>query len=145
MLGCRAALLGGVAGPCSIDSAACPARCERDLIKMKFKLIELNPLGHNRKVVLDKLPAVLGRSSSSQILVADQWVSRRHCELDEVDGVLVVRDLGSRHGTYVNGMRVSEARLLPDDKLTVGLTSFVASYRVGVRSARPADCLATDR
>ncbi|MGI6415562.1 MAG: FHA domain-containing protein [Thermoguttaceae bacterium] len=76
---------------------------------MKLKLIELNPLGHNRKVVLDKLPAVLGRSSSSQILVADQWVSRRHCELNEVDGVLVVRDLGSRHGTYVNGMRVSEA------------------------------------
>ncbi|MDD4269953.1 MAG: FHA domain-containing protein [Pirellulales bacterium] len=112
---------------------------------MKVKLIELNPLGHNRKVVLEKLPAVLGRSSSSQVLVEDQWVSRRHCQLDEVGGLLVVRDLGSRHGTYVNGMRVAEARLLPDDKLTVGLTSFVASYRGGFRAARPAGCLATDR
>ena len=68
-------------------------------------------------------------------------VSRRHCQLDEVGGLLVVRDLGSRYGTYVNGMRVAEARL-PDDKLTVGLTSFVATG--AAFAARPAGCLATE-
>lgn len=120
-------------------------RCIPLRTKMKVKLIELNPLGHNRKVVLEHLPAVLGRSSDSQVTVEDQWVSRRHCELDEVDGVLVVRDLGSKHGTYVNGMRVAEAPLLPEDKLTVGLTSFVAVYRGSVRVACPAACLAANR
>lgn len=101
---------------------------------MRVKLIELNPFRRSRKVVLDDLPAILGRSSQSQVPVEDQWVSRRHCELHEVDGLLVVRDLGSKHGTYVNGKRISEARLLPDDKLTIGMTSFVASYHGNARS-----------
>ena len=70
----------------------------------------------------------------------DQWVSRRHCELNELNGILVVRDLGSKHGTYINGMRVSEAPLLPEDKLTVGLTSFVACYRGSDWSNRPLAC-----
>lgn len=103
---------------------------------MKVKLIELNPLRGHRKVVLGCLPAVLGRSRQAEVPVNDQWVSRRHCQLEESDGVLVVRDLGSKHGTYVNGIRVSEARVMPEDKLTVGLTSFVASYRGSAKPAR---------
>ena len=41
---------------------------------------------------------------------------------------LLVRDLGSRHGTYVNGQQVTEARLAPGDELCIGLTHFLAEY-----------------
>lgn len=95
------ALRGGLAGSRRLRPRI-GRSCEPHPTKMKVKLIELNPLGHKRKVVVETLPAVLGRCNSSQILVEDQWVSRRHCELNELNGILVVRDLGSKHGTYIN-------------------------------------------
>lgn len=103
---------------------------------MKVRLIALSSLEHDRKLELVGPPVVLGRCNDVDLKIDDRWVSRRHCELAERDGVLVVRDLGSTHGTYVNGRRVSETRLRPDDKLTVGMTSFVASYRLAARLAR---------
>ena len=103
---------------------------------MKVRLIALSSVEHDRKLVLDGHSIVLGRCSEADVRIDDRWVSRRHCELAECDGVLVVRDLGSTHGTFVNGRHVSEARLRPEDKLTIGLTSFVASYRPAGRLAR---------
>jgi hypothetical protein len=55
-------------------------------------------------------------------------VSERHCEIDEVDGRLRVRDLESRAGTFVNGVQVSVAPLLPGDRLTVAQSDFVVVY-----------------
>lgn len=54
---------------------------------------------------------------------------RRHCGIDQINGMLVVRDIGSRDGTFVNGERVAQAHLLhAPDKLTVGLSSFRLGY-----------------
>ncbi len=105
---------------------------------MKVRLVALSSVDHDRKLSLDGHPVVLGRSPEADVKIDDRWVSRRHCELSEMDGMIVVRDLGSTHGTYVNGRQVSEARLRPDDKLTIGMTSFVASYcyHAAIRLAR---------
>ena len=64
----------------------------------------------------------------ADVRVRDQWVSRRHCQLDLRDGVLVVRDLGSKHGTWVNHRRVEEATVLPGDELNIGVTTLRADY-----------------
>lgn len=74
---------------------------------------------------LDDLPIVLGRSPEAGIRVADRWASRNHCEISKKDGVLCVRDLASTHGTLLNGQLITESALVPGDKLTVGLTSFM--------------------
>jgi pSer/pThr/pTyr-binding forkhead associated (FHA) protein len=103
---------------------------------MKVRLIALSSVEHDRKLALNGHSVVLGRCPEADVRIDDRWVSRRHCELVESDGMLVVRDLGSTHGTFVNGRQVTEARLRPEDKLTVGLTSFVASYRAATRLAR---------
>ncbi len=103
---------------------------------MKVRLIALSSVESDRRLSSKDLPFVLGRSADVDVTIEDQWVSRRHCELVESDGMLVVRDLGSTHGTFVNGRQVSESRLRPDDKLTIGMTSFVASYRVAARMVR---------
>ena len=55
-------------------------------------------------------------------------MSRVHCEISEIDGILLVRDLDSHNGTLVNGEHIKEAHLLPGDRLTVGLTSFEVQY-----------------
>lgn len=61
-----------------------------------------------------------GRNSEAGILLDDVTVSRHHASFAVTDGVLVVRDLGSTNGTYVNGRRVDEARLDPGDEVIVG-------------------------
>lgn len=46
---------------------------------------------------------VLGRSSDNQIVIRDDRASRRHAEISLRNGNWIVRDLGSRNGTQVNG------------------------------------------
>ena len=62
-------------------------------------------------------------------MIVASRVSRVHCEISEINGTLLVRDLGSRNGTAVNGEYVKEAHLLPGDRLTVGLTKFEVRYK----------------
>lgn len=80
------------------------------------------------EIVLADFPVRLGRRAGAGVFVPDRWVSRDHCEIVWVDDVLTVRDLGSKHGTYVNGHAVTECELHPGDELSVGLSRFVIQY-----------------
>jgi pSer/pThr/pTyr-binding forkhead associated (FHA) protein len=80
-------------------------------------------------LVLKQLPATVGRSSKADVRLTDRWVSRIHCEISEINGTLVVRDLESSNGTSVNGQYVEEALLLPGDRLTLGISSFHVRYQ----------------
>jgi pSer/pThr/pTyr-binding forkhead associated (FHA) protein len=62
----------------------------------------------SKGVVTLKLPAQIGRHRDAALKIAHRTVSRKHCELFEVDGLLMVRDLGSLNGTYVKGRRVND-------------------------------------
>lgn len=79
-------------------------------------------------IVRNRLPLTVGQSPDSDIRLDSHWVSRYHCEITSVKGTLVVRDLGSMLGTFVNGISVTTAVLRPGDKLTVGDTSFLVNY-----------------
>jgi predicted component of type VI protein secretion system len=74
------------------------------------------------------LPAILGRGPDATVLIKHPTVSRVHCEITDKDGILVVRDLRSKNGTFVGGQRISEAELRPGDILTVGPLTFRAIY-----------------
>jgi len=52
-------------------------------------------------------------------------VSRRHCQFNRDEGVLKIRDLGSRNGTYLNGKRIDEAVIQAGDYIEVGPLKFV--------------------
>jgi predicted component of type VI protein secretion system len=96
---------------------------------MKVKLVAVRPRSAKRTIVLDELPVVVGRDPDAHISLDDSWVSRQHCEIDENEGALVIRDLRSRNGTFVNGRRVQEEELAPGDRLTIGIASFQVQYR----------------
>ena len=73
--------------------------------------------------------AIAGRSSSVHIVLNDTQVSRRHAELRAEGNTLMVRDLGSRNGTYVNGVRLTAPHTLrPGDWLRIGNTSFQVQW-----------------
>jgi pSer/pThr/pTyr-binding forkhead associated (FHA) protein len=88
---------------------------------MSFRLLVHHPSACD-EVPLPKFPIVLGRGPNAAIRLGDRWVSGCHCELDLVDGELVIRDLGAKHGTYVNGQPVAERQLRVGDEIRVGLT-----------------------
>jgi len=75
--------------------------------------------GH-RVVVLDKPAFTIGRRSANDLQLTGTDVSRDHAEILRNDGQYLVRDRGSRCGTYVNGAQVTEKRLSHGDRIQVG-------------------------
>jgi pSer/pThr/pTyr-binding forkhead associated (FHA) protein len=66
---------------------------------------------------------VVGRQSGNDVVVPDEQVSRKHAEIEERGGVLVVTDLNSSNGTFVNGTRISSPQTLrAGDTVQVGTT-----------------------
>ena len=65
---------------------------------------------------------VIGADPRAELVLADPALSKFHCELRLVDGVTVVRDLGSRNGTFVDGVPVIEAPLRDGSIVSVGRT-----------------------
>ena len=91
----------------------------------------------------------VGRHDDCQFRIKSSQVSRRHCELFEKKGLLLVKDLGSSNGTFVNGKRIQDQRVLePGDELMIGqVTLKVAKVGTAVPGppARPARSRATRR
>jgi predicted component of type VI protein secretion system len=77
-----------------------------------------------------RLPAVIGRSRSTDVRLGHPLVSRHHCEVFEADGILMVRDLGSLNGTFVGNTRIAEQAIpiQPGEVFTVGPVSLRAEY-----------------
>jgi len=61
-----------------------------------------------------------GRNTAATLFLDDITVSRHHAAFHVREGRLLVEDLGSTNGTYVNGKRVEEAALSPGDEVIIG-------------------------
>jgi pSer/pThr/pTyr-binding forkhead associated (FHA) protein len=74
-----------------------------------------------RSYPVGRLPALIGRGSEAGVaLDGDITVSRRHAEIYAQHGALRIRDLGSSHGTQVNGFNIQDKSLEIGDRITVG-------------------------
>ena len=67
----------------------------------------------------------VGRSARAEFIVEAALVSRLHCRLTtDAAGTLLVEDLESTNGIFVNGAKVASAHLVPGDVLSVGRVDF---------------------
>ncbi|MBX3252380.1 MAG: diguanylate cyclase [Myxococcales bacterium] len=90
-------------------------------------------LGETHELVGD--PDV-GRTSEASIHLADSEVSRRHARFFVENGRVVVEDLNSTNGTFVNGERVSRRALDDGDKIQIGTTTILKfSYHDAIDQA----------
>lgn len=75
-----------------------------------------------KRYLLTSETTVLGRGNESDIVVDDTGVSRRHIEIRRTPRGVVVTDLGSTNGTFVEGNRITAATLVDGNTVTMGRT-----------------------
>ena len=76
---------------------------------------------------------VIGRGTGADIIVDDPAVSRMHTAIEFSDAKFLLKDLGSKNGTFLGGRSINEATLAHGDTFQIGSTvlEFVLSDRPG--------------
>jgi pSer/pThr/pTyr-binding forkhead associated (FHA) protein len=92
---------------------------------MDVKLVLLKKNGSHKFFSLPDSVTVIGRRHSCDLCIPLMAVSRKHCQLNYDGGVLKIRDLDSRNGTYLNGNRINEAVIKAGDSIKIGPLTFV--------------------
>ena len=98
-------------------------RAQPRLLVHRLRLVVQAGADAGASVLSEGKPIVIGTHESCDLVLDDRAVSRFHCEVLLVDGSPVIRDLGSRNGTWVNGVPVLHAPLLKDALIALGRTT----------------------
>jgi hypothetical protein len=96
-------------------------------------LREIRPDGSSRSLVVGGRPLTIGRAPDNGLVLADSRASRHHARLYGRSGALVLTDLGSTNGSWVNDRRIDEMALGEGDQIRIGDTILV------VESVEPID------
>lgn len=74
-----------------------------------------------RRIKLDKPSLVAGRIAPADLVLDSTMVSRKHCRFDLYGERMMLTDLGSTNGTFVNGARIAGETALEDGaQITIG-------------------------
>ncbi|MCA9664307.1 MAG: DUF4388 domain-containing protein [Myxococcales bacterium] len=77
---------------------------------------------------------IIGRSSDLDMVLVEDMVSRKHAKISTNGGQVIIQDLGSTNGTFVNGEKIKRVRLREGDRILIG-TSIIKLVSVdGVSS-----------
>ncbi len=95
------------------------------LTAMQAVVLRVEEDGRTR-TVRAPVPITIGRAPSATLVVSDAQVSRVHARIDVLDGLLSVRDLDSRNGTFVNARPIDGPVPLGEgDEIDVGTIRIV--------------------
>jgi predicted component of type VI protein secretion system len=92
-------------------------------MQVKLKLLKGSHAGKEIKVPAPK--CLIGRNDDCHLKPQSEAVSRRHCVIITTNSEVMIRDLNSRNGTYVNGEKITgDTVLLNGDQVKVGPLEF---------------------
>jgi hypothetical protein len=92
---------------------------------MLVKLRVMQGAQAGREVIIPVAEFVIGRGEECHLRPRSDAISRRHCVIVVNDKEVVLRDLGSKNGSYVNGQRVEGSCVVqPGDQVQVGPLQF---------------------
>ena len=77
-----------------------------------------------KRFALTKKTVTVGRGPQCDLQILTHFVSREHARITVTGGNVVIEDLGSRNGVYVNAVRVERHSLQQGDLITIGETQF---------------------
>ncbi len=110
---------------------------------MELKLIVLAGAKEGTQIPLKKDKFIIGRASECTLRAGSSAISRRHCAIVRKDDAWLVRDLGSRNGTFLNDCAVeTPTPLKVGDEIRVGPLHFRVEQLLkaaeGSQAAQPA-------
>src|SRR6201982_1767638 len=73
-----------------------------------------------KNIVLNRTPFTVGRKVDKDLVIADPRVSRDHAQIMQDGQEFFLVDLGSKHGTFVNGERIQRQKLERGERLEFG-------------------------
>jgi hypothetical protein len=88
-------------------------------------LREIRPDRTTRTIEFDGRPLTIGRGAENEIVLRDARASRHHARIDSRRGSLVLTDVGSTNGSFVNDRRVDSVALGEGDRIRLGTTVLV--------------------
>ena len=87
---------------------------------------------------LDQDLLTLGRDPGSDIVINDPQVSRQHARITCQGELILIEDLGSTNGTFVNGMRLTGPHTLANgDVISLGDAATLTYYGAGIATTEP--------
>jgi FHA domain-containing protein len=86
---------------------------------------EIRPDRSSRTLAFDGRPLTIGRADDNGLVLRDGRASRHHARIDVRRGSLVLTDLGSTNGSWVNDRRVESIALGEGDQVRLGLTTLI--------------------
>ncbi len=92
---------------------------------MQVRLVTFGKKGNRKEFPVQNGPVVIGRKVDADLRIPLNEISRDHCVVSLTNGKLVVRDLKSSNGTFVNSQKIQEATLKAGDRMSVGPVEFV--------------------
>ncbi len=91
-----------------------------------LQIISGHDVGKRLKVLQ---PCIIGRASDCDLILTDRTISRHHLIVRPLGGGLMIRDLGSRNGAFLNGHRIKDDELVKHgDVILVGETFISVQY-----------------
>ncbi len=109
-------------------------------MQVSLKVLSGNHEGKDIPIKDEKF--FVGRSDACQLRPKSESVSRKHCVIVQKDGRVLLLDLKSRNGTFVNDKQLSsdKAKILKSgDKLRIGQLEFEISIEVGIANAKKSE------
>src|SRR5262245_65132377 len=91
----------------------------RDPAIMIVKLVVIQGSTKVKEVTLRRPRTVAGRKKGCKLRISSELVSRIHCSFIRTPTRLSIKDLSSSNGTFVNGVRVTEAALKDGDVVQI--------------------------
>lgn len=91
---------------------------------MDVVLVYFKRDGERKDFPLESEKIVIGRNEECDYRIPVSQVSRQHCQIELTDDAVILRDLGSSNGTYVNNKRVAKTELRAGDRIVVGPAVF---------------------
>jgi hypothetical protein len=78
--------------------------------------------GHLEKAIfpLAEKTVKIGRGAECEIDLHDPSISKDHAKIDFKDGRYLITDLGSKHGTFVNDIKIEKRKLMSGDEIRIG-------------------------
>lgn len=108
-------------------------------MESQTKILKLDPI--NNTFVVEKVVLVVGGTGKTffvekdivqigsdprcDLVISDDYVSSKHCELKKTDSGFMITDLGSTNGSFLKGVRIRQAYLNFGDSFTLGKTDLV--------------------